>query len=1014
VENLWQSLQDMLSDDSASSRVYFVLNNLHALPGESEATKKLIDLIKGEMKAMNDVEINRTSVRWMVTSRKSKKSIIDILNAGGIRLIDLEDDKYADQVQLELRKHAQQKVSILGTSKKYRKDLAYFVSSLIGNRAQNTGWIDLTCGQLEELPDTESALRVRQVLKRLPRGLDDLLDQGWRQIFEANPDHAEKIKEMLQALILTYEDPTLLELAVLAGFPADDEGTQELRELTGRCNTFLTLKGKNETKVSFKHVIVKPHLLRHANQLLGVSEEEIKWLHGELALRSFSHLIERFDVPEPEQQPAKTAEGSAADEAGDAQQNEEQNDEQDENRVEEEDASSKSSNSDDGNEDGKEENSDTESEDTTSEASESEVTALPYMVKHWLHHASKATTEMADDLSREEEFWKPGSSIRRRWLMQYDALTYAFNEFDEKSFAALHVAASIGFRQLVVALLRNGYENELDLCDNQDNTPLHFAAFFGRPNIVEELLSRGVNIDGGKDEGNATPVFMAAYTGSVRVLKMLLTAGADPNAADKGLGTPLNAAINSGNLDAVKILVAKGVSLSLSSDSEHETALSCAARLPDSAMFDYIIETGADVLSPHDYNTAFIASAYQGTVDIFRKLLEYEHDQETLQEALVQATDECEWDIVRIILRMYPGLDCNKLFEAVATGYDNEDELLNIIWEYADGSISANTLNDAIYLATDNEKESTVKYLLETCKASPNAVGDYYGNALTAAAYDGTLDMVKMLLDSGADIKSPNGWALQTAAGEGHEEVVKELLARGADVNAHSDNPNFPQGTALQAACEAGRKDIAKLLLENKADPNVGGGDYTCPIIAAARKGEADILELLVEYKAKVDVFGGPDSSTPLINAAMFLPTKYLKLLLDAGANINLADPDGDTALIMTSLRGDSESVEFLLKNGADAMAVSKTRKINALQAAFQGEDRRCLELVIDHVSEMLQKKGDVKSSDEPEDNDDADSEATGAGIEHSENEASGDEDSHAVSDEETEETDGSDEEGDE
>lgn len=915
VENLWQSLQDMLSDDSATSRVYFVINNIHALPGESEATKKLMDLIKGEMKTMNDVEVNRTSVRWMITSRNSKKSINEILDAGGIRLIDLEDDKYADQVQLELRKHTQQRVSVLGTAKKYKKDLAYFVSSLIGNRAQNTGWIDLTCNQLEELPDTESPLRVRQVLKKLPKDLDELLDQGWRQVFESNPVQVEKIKEMLQTLILTYEDPTLLELAVLAGFPADDQGTQELRELAGRCTSFLTLKGRNETRVCFKHVIVKPHLLRHANQLLGVSEEEIKWLHGELALRSFSHLIERFDIPEPQEQHSTNAEGAVADQAGVAQQNNEQK----ENKAEaEEDATSTHSDTDDDNEEAdeeaneeeseeeneetNEEESDTDSEDTTSETSEdseSDVTALPYMVKHWLHHASKATTEMADGLSREKDFWKPDSSIRRRWLMQFNALTDSFNEFDVKSFSALHVAASIGFRQLVVALMKNGYENELNLCDNQYNTPLHFSAFFSRPNIVEEFISRGVNIDGGKDEGNATPLFMAAYSGAaVKVLGMLLTAGADPNAADENIGTTLNAAINSGNLDAVKILVDKGASLSLPADSEHETALSSAARLPDSAMFDYIIETGASVLSPHDYQSAFIASAYQGTVDIFRKLLEYNHDQETLQDGLGQATEECEWDIVRIILRMYPGLDCNALFEAVATGYDDEDELLNVIWEYAEGSISADTLNDSVYHATDNEKESTVKYLLETCKASPNALGDDYGNALTAAAYDGTLDLVKLLLDAGADIKSPSGWALQAAAGEGHEDVVKEMLARGAEVNACTDNSNFPQGTALQAACEAGRKDIAKLLLDSNADPNVGAGEYTCPIIAAARKAEGDILELLVEHKAKVDVFGGPDSSTPLINAAMFMPTKYLKLLLDAGADINLADPDGDTALI--------------------------------------------------------------------------------------------------------------------
>lgn len=257
-----------------------------------------------------------------------------------------------------------------------------------------------------------------------------------------------------------------------------------------------------------------------------------------------------------------------------------------------------------------------------------------------------------------------------------------------------------------------------------DEAQLHLAAFFGRPNIVEELIYRGAQVDGGKDKEDATPLVMASYKGAVKVMKMLLAAGADPNAIEVTTGPALNAAIDSGNVDAVKLLIEKGATLASGPDDRFDSALSCAARLPDSTTFSYFIDIGTDDLTPHDYDTAFVAAADAGNVDVFRKLMEYEHGHDILQQALNQATEEYEWDIVRILLRMYEDLDCNQLFEAVATGYDDEDELLDTIWQYANGSISEETINSSLYQATDNEKESTVKFLLEKCHASPNATGD--------------------------------------------------------------------------------------------------------------------------------------------------------------------------------------------------------------------------------------------------------------------------------------------------
>ncbi len=215
------------------------------------------------------------------------------------------------------------------------------------------------------------------------------------------------------------------------------------------------------------------------------------------------------------------------------------------------------------------------------------------------------------------------------------------------------------------------------------------------------------------------------------------------------------------------------------------------------------------------------------------------------------------------------------------------------------------------------------------------------------------MHIVEMLLDGGADVNAPEGYAIQAAAAQGHYEVVQELIKRGADVNACTTNENFTEGTALQGAIESGQTEIVRLLLESGADPNHGSGECAPPIIAAARGAEVEILDLLVKAKPKIDVFGGPDMSTPLIYAAGFMPVSSLEQLLSAGADINLVDNDGDTALIIASVRGDVDAVRYLLENGADIMQ-SSPRNGNALQAALDGGDEDCLRLLVNHASALF------------------------------------------------------------
>ncbi|KAK4220622.1 hypothetical protein QBC38DRAFT_525549, partial [Podospora fimiseda] len=95
-------------------------------------------------------------------------------------------------------------------------------------------------------------------------------------------------------------------------------------------------------------------------------------------------------------------------------------------------------------------------------------------------------------------------------------------------------------------------------------------------------------------------------------------------------------------------------------------------------------------------------------------------------------------------------------------------------------------------------------------------LNDEYGNALQAASLEGHQEIVKLLLDEGADVNAQGGLydnALQAASLEGHQEIVKLLLDKGAGVN---EQGGF-YGNALQAASSKDHQEIVKLLLDKGA-----------------------------------------------------------------------------------------------------------------------------------------------------------------------------------------------------
>ncbi|HVS64161.1 MAG TPA: ankyrin repeat domain-containing protein [Thermoanaerobaculia bacterium] len=122
----------------------------------------------------------------------------------------------------------------------------------------------------------------------------------------------------------------------------------------------------------------------------------------------------------------------------------------------------------------------------------------------------------------------------------------------------LHEAVALGRLGAVVEALDSG-EGGIEDRSNDGFTPLQYAAFFGREEVVAELLTRGADVNAASEnEMKVQPLHSAAAFRSVAICRRLLEAGADPDARQQMGYTPLMSAALHGQDELAELLLARG------------------------------------------------------------------------------------------------------------------------------------------------------------------------------------------------------------------------------------------------------------------------------------------------------------------------------------------------------------------------------------------------------------------------------------------------------------------------
>jgi ankyrin repeat protein len=150
------------------------------------------------------------------------------------------------------------------------------------------------------------------------------------------------------------------------------------------------------------------------------------------------------------------------------------------------------------------------------------------------------------------------------------------------------------------------------------------------------------------------------------------------------------------------------------------------------------------------------------------------------------------------------------------------------------------------------EKHGGILEMLLQHGAKPNSTTMHCQHtALQIACRDGSLELVKLLLEYGADVNAPpaerhGATALQFAAIGGYLGIAHLLLEMGADVNAAPEP--FEGRTAFEGAAEHGRVDMVQLLRNAGADIEEAGGQFERALEKANKNGHLAVRALLRSY----------------------------------------------------------------------------------------------------------------------------------------------------------------------
>ncbi len=240
-----------------------------------------------------------------------------------------------------------------------------------------------------------------------------------------------------------------------------------------------------------------------------------------------------------------------------------------------------------------------------------------------------------------------------------------------------------------------------------------------------------------------------------------------------------------------------------------------------------------------------------------------------------------------------------------------------------------------------NDLSAAAKLIVDG--ADVNATDTDHTSALRLAVVASRTEIVELLLYRGAKADEPDEegvTALMDACSMGRTDVALLLLENGAVLNARAADGltpllNAAGGLALGRHADT-RRELIRLLVTRGADVNASDWEGRTPLLAAVREANPETVRLLVSAGADVNA-ADAKGDTPLMGAVERDSIASVRLLLEHRAATNARNAHGLSALSLAVRKGYREGVEIallLLNAGADANLADPTSNFTPLMWA--------------------------------------------------------------------------------